>query len=77
VLLAAQTASAQSGYPTGRENPGWFHTRHGAKILAARILADRFFGSLGTPFVSRIFPAPASNIATDRVAKAAADATCC
>jgi len=72
VLLAAQTASAQSGYPDRGENPGWFHTRHGARSCGTHS-ADRFSEVWGTPFVVENIPGAGSNIATDRVAKAAAD----
>jgi tripartite-type tricarboxylate transporter receptor subunit TctC len=44
-----------------------------APDLVARILADRFSEVWGTPFVVENIPGAGSNIATDRVAKAAAD----
>jgi tripartite-type tricarboxylate transporter receptor subunit TctC len=46
-----------------------------APDLAARILADRFSELWGTPFVVENVPGAGSNVATDRVAKAAADGT--
>jgi tripartite-type tricarboxylate transporter receptor subunit TctC len=44
-----------------------------APDLAARILADRFSEVWGSPFVVENVPGAGSNIATDHVAKAAAD----
>ncbi len=77
VLLAAETASAQSSYPAGYPNrpvkilvgftPGT------APDLVARMLADRFTEVWGTAFVVENIPGAGSNIATDRVAKATAD----
>jgi len=73
VLLAAQTASAQSGYPNRPVKILVGFTPGTAPDLAARILADRFSDVWGTPFVVEDLPGAGSNIATDRVAKAAAD----
>src|SRR5204863_3498068 len=73
VLLTAQTASAQSGYPNRPVKILVGFTAGTAPDLAARILADRFAEVWGTPFVVENVPGAGSNIATDRVAKAAAD----
>src|SRR6195952_4643198 len=73
VLSAAQTASAQSSYPDRPVKILVGFTPGTAPDLAARILADRFSEVWGTPFVVEDIPGAGSNIATDRVAKAAAD----
>jgi tripartite-type tricarboxylate transporter receptor subunit TctC len=73
VLLAAQTASAQSSYPSRPVKVLVGFTPGTAPDLAARILADRFSEVWGQPFVVENIPGAGSNIATDRVAKAAAD----
>ncbi len=73
VLLAAQTASAQSNYPNQPVKILVGFTPGTAPDLAARILADRFSEVWGTPFVVENLPGAGSNIATDRVAKAVAD----
>jgi tripartite-type tricarboxylate transporter receptor subunit TctC len=73
VLLAAQTAAAQSSYPTRPVKILVGFTPGTAPDLAARILADRFAEIWGTPFVVENVPGAGSNIATDRVAKATAD----
>src|SRR5882672_3684030 len=73
VLLAAQTASAQSSYPNRPVKILVGFTPGTAPDLAARILADRFSEVWGTPFVVENIPGAGANIATDRVAKAAAD----
>src|SRR6202051_990292 len=73
VLLAAQTASAQSPYPNRPVKILVGFTPGTAPDLAARILADRFAEAWGTPFVVENIPGAGSNIATDRVAKAVAD----
>jgi tripartite-type tricarboxylate transporter receptor subunit TctC len=73
VLAAAQTASAQSSYPNRPVKILVGFTPGTAPDLAARILADRFSEVWGTPFVVEDVPGAGSNIATDRVAKAAAD----
>jgi tripartite-type tricarboxylate transporter receptor subunit TctC len=73
VLLAAQTASAQSSYPNRPVKILVGFTPGTAPDLAARILADRFAEVWGTPFVVENIAGAGSNIATDRVAKAAAD----
>jgi tripartite-type tricarboxylate transporter receptor subunit TctC len=73
VLLAAQMASAQSSYPNRPVKILVGFTPGTAPDLAARILADRFSEVWGTPFVVENVPGAGSNIATDRVAKAAAD----
>jgi tripartite-type tricarboxylate transporter receptor subunit TctC len=73
VLLAAQTASAQSSYPNRPAKILVGFTPGTAPDLAARILADRFSEVWGTSFVVENIPGAGSNIATERVAKAAAD----
>jgi tripartite-type tricarboxylate transporter receptor subunit TctC len=73
VLLAAQTASAQSSYPNRPVKILVGFTPGTAPDLAARILADRFAEIWGTAFVIENIPGAGSNIATDRVAKATAD----
>jgi len=73
VLLAAQTATAQSAYPNRPVKILVGFTPGTAPDLAARILADRFADVWGTPFVVEDVPGAGGNIATDRVAKAAAD----
>src|SRR6201985_438081 len=73
VLLAAQTASAQSSYPNRPVKIVVGFTPGTAPDLAARILADRFSEVWGSPVVVENVPGAGSNIATDRVAKAAAD----
>jgi tripartite-type tricarboxylate transporter receptor subunit TctC len=73
VLFAAQTASAQSHYPNRTVKILVGFTPGTAPDLAARILADRFSDVWGTPFVVENVAGAGSNIATDRVAKAAAD----
>jgi len=75
VLLAAHTASAQSNYPNRPVKILVGFTPGTAPDLAARILADRFSEVWGTPFVVENVPGAGSNVATDRVAKAAADGT--
>jgi len=72
-LLAAQPASAQTSYPDRPVKILVGFTPGTAPDLAARILADRFSEVWGTPFVVEDVPGAGSNIATDRVAKAAAD----
>src|SRR5665647_2156405 len=73
VLVAAQTASAQSAYPNRPVKILVGFTPGTAPDLAARILADRFAEVWGSAFVVENVPGAGSNIATDRVAKAAAD----
>jgi tripartite-type tricarboxylate transporter receptor subunit TctC len=73
VLLAAQTASAQSHYPNRPVRILVGFTPGTAPDLAARILAERFSAVWGVAFVVENIPGAGSNIATDRVAKAAAD----
>jgi tripartite-type tricarboxylate transporter receptor subunit TctC len=73
VLLAAQTASAQSSYPNRPVKILVGFTPGTAPDLAARTLADRFAEVWGTPFVVENIAGAGSNIATERVAKAAAD----
>ncbi|MFZ0812845.1 MAG: tripartite tricarboxylate transporter substrate binding protein [Bradyrhizobium sp.] len=73
VLLAAEMASAQSGYPNRPVKILVGFTPGTAPDLAARMLADRFAEVWGTAFVVEDVPGAGSNIATERVAKAAAD----
>src|SRR5258708_37718865 len=73
VLLTAQAASAQSNYPNRPVKILVGFTPGTAPDLAARILADRFSEVWTTPFVVENVPGAGGNIATDRVAKAAAD----
>src|SRR4051812_41231659 len=72
MLLAAQPAAAQN-YPNRPVKILVGFTPGTAPDLAARILADRFSEVWGAPFVVENVPGAGSNIATDRVAKAAAD----
>lgn len=71
VLLVAQAASAQ--YPNRPVKILVGFTPGTAPDLAARILADRFSEVWGTPFVVENVPGAGSNVATERVAKTAAD----
>jgi tripartite-type tricarboxylate transporter receptor subunit TctC len=73
VLLAAQPASAQSSYPNRPVKILVGFTPGTAPDLAARILAERFAEVWGAPFVVENLQGAGSNIATERVAKAAAD----
>jgi tripartite-type tricarboxylate transporter receptor subunit TctC len=73
VALAAQAASAQSPYPNHPVKILVGFTPGTAPDLAARILADRFTEIWGTPVLVEDVPGAGSNIATDRVAKAAPD----
>jgi tripartite-type tricarboxylate transporter receptor subunit TctC len=73
LVLAAQTASAQSSYPNRPVKILVGFTPGTAPDLAARILADRFAEIWGTPFVVENMAGAGSNIATDYVAKAAPD----
>ncbi|HEU0081534.1 MAG TPA: tripartite tricarboxylate transporter substrate binding protein [Bradyrhizobium sp.] len=73
VLLGAQAATAQSIYPNRPVKILVGFTPGTAPDLAARILADRFSEAWGTPFVVENVPGAGSNVATERVARAAAD----
>ena len=73
--ILAQPASAQSNYPNRPVKILVGFTPGTAPDLSARILADRFSEVWGTPFVVENVPGAGSNIATERVAKAAADGT--
>jgi tripartite-type tricarboxylate transporter receptor subunit TctC len=73
VLLAAQPASAQSSYPNRPVKILVGFTPGTAPDLAARILAERFAEVWGAPFVVENLQGAGGNIATERVAKAAAD----
>jgi tripartite-type tricarboxylate transporter receptor subunit TctC len=72
-LLMAQTASAQTNYPSKPVKILIGFTAGTAPDLAARILVERFAEVWGTPFVIENLQGAGSNIATDRVAKSAAD----
>jgi tripartite-type tricarboxylate transporter receptor subunit TctC len=72
-LLLPQPAAAQSAYPNRPVKILVGFTPGTAPDLAARILADRFSDVWGMPFVVENVPGAGSNVATDRVAKAAAD----
>jgi tripartite-type tricarboxylate transporter receptor subunit TctC len=72
-LLTVQTASAQTNYPNRPVKILIGFTAGTAPDLAARILADRFAEVWGTAFVIENLQGAGSNIATDRVAKSAAD----
>jgi tripartite-type tricarboxylate transporter receptor subunit TctC len=73
VLLAAGMASAQSSYPNRPVKILVGFTPGTAPDLVARILADRFAEVFGAAFVVENVPGAGGNIATERVAKAAAD----
>lgn len=73
VLLAGQTASAQSNYPNRPVRILVGFPPGTAPDLAARIVADRFAEVWHSPFVIENVQGAGGNIATERVAKAAAD----
>src|ERR1700733_14715789 len=73
VLLAVQTASAQSVYTHRPVKILVGFTPGTAPDVVARILADRFAEDWGAPVVIENIPGAGSNIATERVAKAVAD----
>jgi tripartite-type tricarboxylate transporter receptor subunit TctC len=73
VLFAAQTALAQSAYPSRPVKILVGFTPGTAPDLAARILADRFSEVWRAPIVVENIPGAGGNVATERVAKAAAD----
>src|SRR5436305_1255644 len=66
-------ALAQSPYPNRPVKILVGFSAGTAPDLAARILADRFSDVWGTPFVVENVPGAGSNVATERVAKAAPD----
>jgi len=72
-LLTVQTASAQSSYPNRPVKILVGFTPGTAPDLVARILAERFSELWGTPVVVENIQGAGSNIATERVARAAAD----
>src|SRR4051812_24969769 len=72
MLLAAQPAAAQN-YPNRAVKILVGFSPGTAPDLAARILADRFSDLWGTPFVVENVPGAGSNVATERVARAAPD----
>jgi tripartite-type tricarboxylate transporter receptor subunit TctC len=73
VLFAAQTVSAQSNYPNRPVKILVGFTPGVAPDIVARLLADHFTEVWGSPFLVENVPGAGSNIATDRVAKAAPD----
>jgi len=73
LLLGAETASAQSGYPNRSVKILVGFTPGTAPDIAARILAAKFSDLWSQPVVVEDVPGAGSNIATDRVAKSAAD----
>ena len=73
VQFAAPMAWAQSTYPNRPTKILVGFTPGTVADVVARILADRFAEVWGTPFVIEIITGASSNIATDHVAKAAAD----
>ena len=73
VLLGVQQASAQSSYPNRAVRILVGFTPGMAPDLAARILANKFAEDWGTLFLVENVPGAGSNIATDRIAKAAVD----
>jgi tripartite-type tricarboxylate transporter receptor subunit TctC len=73
VLLAVQAASAQSSYPNQPVKILVGFTPGTAPDLAGRILADRFTEIWGKPFVVENVSGAGGNVATERVAKSAAD----
>ncbi len=72
-LALASAALAQSPYPNRPVKILVGFSAGTAPDLAARILADRFSEVWGTPFVVENVPGAGSNVATERVAKAAPD----
>jgi len=74
-LALSSGAAAQSAYPNRPVKILVGFTAGTAPDLAARILADRFSESWGTPFVVENVPGAGSNVATERVAKANPDGT--
>jgi len=72
LVLTPQAGSTQN-YPNRPVKVLVGFTPGTAPDLAARILADRFAEVWGTPFVVENVPGAGSNIATERVAKAAPD----
>jgi tripartite-type tricarboxylate transporter receptor subunit TctC len=72
MLLTPQAGSSQT-YPNRPVKILVGFTPGTAPDLAARVLADRFAEVWGTPFVVENVPGAGSNIATERVARSAAD----
>src|SRR3954453_9807675 len=72
-LAVSSAAFAQPAYPNRPVKILVGFTPGTAPDLAARILADRFAEVWGSPFVVENVPGAGSNIATERVAKSAAD----
>ena len=73
VQFAAPIALAQSTYPNRPVKILVGFSPGTVADVVARILADRFSEVWGTPFVIEIITGASGNIATDHVAKAAAD----
>jgi len=73
LLLAVQTASAQSNYPNRPVKILVGFTPGTAPDVTARILADHFAQVWHSPFVVENVAGAGSNIATEYVAKAKAD----
>src|SRR3954463_14824559 len=72
-LALSSAALAQSPYPNRPVKILVGFTPGTAPDLAARMLADRFAEVWGMPFVVENVPGAGSNVAPERVAKAAAD----
>src|SRR3954454_7568078 len=72
-VALSSAALAQSAYPNRPVKILVGFTAGTAPDLAARILADRFSDVWGTPFVVENVPGAGSNVATERVARAAPD----
>jgi tripartite-type tricarboxylate transporter receptor subunit TctC len=75
LVAAPQAATAQSGFPKGPVKILVGFTAGTAPDISGRILADRFTEVFGVPFVIENVPGAGSNIATERVARAAPDGT--
>jgi tripartite-type tricarboxylate transporter receptor subunit TctC len=73
VLLTASVAPAQTAYPNRAVHILVGFTPGTAPDVAARILGAKFSEDWGVPFVVDNVPGAGSNIATDKVAKSAAD----
>jgi tripartite-type tricarboxylate transporter receptor subunit TctC len=73
VLAVPSATPAQPAYPNRPVKILVGFSPGTAPDLAARILADRFSDVWGTPFVVENVPGAGSNVATERVARAAPD----
>jgi len=76
VLLLRRRHRRNPTIRTASENPGRLHARHGSGPRGAHS-GRPVFEVRGTPLVVENIPGAGSNIATDRVAKAAADGYTC